>query len=69
MYFQVFYVVLLFYSPLPMAVEVQRKRDNTSVQWETWQQFASDCQSYFNAVDNGPIPTPSSVNCLKISQK
>jgi hypothetical protein len=67
--FQVFYVVLLFYSPLPKAVEVQRKTGDSSEQWETWQQFASSCQDYFNAVDNGPLPTATSTNCLKIIQE
>ncbi|XP_052767673.1 usherin-like isoform X2 [Mya arenaria] len=66
--FQVFFVVLLFYSPLPMAVEIQRKPDNVSGQWLTWQQFASDCPLYFSAVNNGPLPTPTSTNCLKINQ-
>ncbi|KAH3846719.1 hypothetical protein DPMN_089021 [Dreissena polymorpha] len=67
--FQVFYVMLLFYSPLPLAVEIQRKPDNKTVQWLPWQQFASNCQLYFNAVDNGPLPTPTSINCVKINQK
>ena len=52
-----------------MAVEIQRKKELTSPQWETWQQFADDCQVYYNAVDNGPLPTPTSTNCLKIDQE
>lgn len=68
-FLQVFYVYLEFYSPLPMAVEIQRKKYNTSLQWETWQQFASDCQLYYNVVDNGPLPTPTSTNCLRITQE
>ena len=64
--FQVFYVVLLFYSPFPMAVEMQRKATAASLQWETWQRFAIDCPEKFSLPNNGPLETPSSINCLQI---
>ena len=62
-------MVVQFYSPLPMAVEIERQKDDGTFNWETWQQFADDCQVYFNTVDNGLLGTPTSVNCLKITPR
>ena len=62
-------MVVQFYSPLPMAVEIERQKDDGTFTWETWQQFADDCQVYFNTVDNGLLGTPTSVNCLKITPR
>jgi usherin len=64
MYFQVFYVQLQFYSPFPKAVTIERKQNYTS-DWTTWQYYADDCQKYFQQPDNGPLVTPTSVNCLQ----
>ncbi|XP_075451724.1 usherin isoform X2 [Ascaphus truei] len=62
--YQVFYVILQFYSPLPQALRVQRKKHKDSI-WEDWQYFASDCQ-YFGMDNNGFLQYPDSVNCLQL---
>ena len=62
-------MVVQFYSPLPMAVEIERQKDDGTFTWQTWQQFADDCQVYFNTVDNGPLATPTAVNCLKLTDR
>ncbi|XP_055957014.1 usherin [Patella vulgata] len=62
--FQVFYVVIQFYSPLPKAVTVERQRNNSDV-WEVWQYYAENCTSYFNQDNNGLLPTSTSINCLQ----
>ncbi|XP_013386515.1 usherin-like [Lingula anatina] len=62
--FQVFYVVLQFYSPLPTTVTIERKRAGSPV-WERWQLYASDCNAVFSLDNNGPLPSPTSVNCLQ----
>ncbi len=62
--FQVFYVMLQFYSPLPERVVIERKVTETS-EWEQWQLYAEDCQEAFQMENNGPLPTPTSVHCLQ----
>ncbi|XP_041351149.1 usherin-like [Gigantopelta aegis] len=62
--FQVFLVILQFYGPQPKAVIVERQYQGSST-WETWQLYADDCKTYFNITNNGPLPTPSSYNCLQ----
>ncbi|XP_069811529.1 usherin [Dendropsophus ebraccatus] len=61
--YQIFYITLQFYSPMPKALKVQRKKDRTSP-WEDWQYFASDCQD-FGMENNGFLRDPESVNCLQ----
>ncbi|CAG2235417.1 USH2A [Mytilus edulis] len=65
--FQVFYVVLQFYSPFSKAVTIERKQ-NYSSDWTTWQYYAEDCQHYYGQPNNGPLLTPTSVNCLQFVQ-
>ena len=62
--FQVFYVMLQFYSPQPKRVTIERQVSEGSG-WERWQLFADDCQTAFGLQNNGPLPTPTSVNCLQ----
>ncbi|CAH1791583.1 unnamed protein product, partial [Owenia fusiformis] len=62
--YQVFYVVLQFYSPQPKIVTIERRRTNTS-EWETWQLYAEDCQLAFGQPNNGPLETPTSTNCIQ----
>ncbi|KAK3603067.1 hypothetical protein CHS0354_015760 [Potamilus streckersoni] len=62
--FQVFYVVIQFYSPFPKAVKIERLM-GTSLIWDTWQMYAEDCMTYFSVSNDGPLPTSASVNCLK----
>ncbi|KAM5165253.1 usherin [Mantella aurantiaca] len=62
--YQVFYITLWFYSPLPKALRIQRKKHNSSA-WEDWQYLASDCQD-FNMENNGFLLYPDSVNCLQL---
>ncbi|ESO94175.1 hypothetical protein LOTGIDRAFT_118598, partial [Lottia gigantea] len=63
--FQVFYVVIQFYSPLPKAVTIERQINQSDV-WEPWQYYAQDCPKYFTGqVNNGETATSLSVNCLQ----
>ncbi|XP_044133567.1 usherin-like [Bufo gargarizans] len=61
--YQIFYVIIQFYSPMPKALKVQRKKNRCSV-WEDWQYFASDCQD-IGMENNGFLENPNSVNCLQ----
>jgi len=62
--FQVFYVVLQFYSPMPKVVTIERRKDIQSP-WQPWQYYAEDCQMAFNKLNNGPLTTATDVNCLQ----
>ncbi|XP_048258912.1 usherin-like [Haliotis rufescens] len=62
--FQVFYVVIQFYSPQPRGVVIERQR-NGSDEWELWQLYADNCQTFFGQPNNGPLPQPTSVNCIQ----
>ncbi|XP_071790086.1 usherin-like isoform X2 [Asterias amurensis] len=64
--FQVFYVVLQFYSPQPTSVTISRRRNDT-LDWSNWQYYAEDCMTAFGMPNNGPLLSPSSVNCLQFS--
>ncbi|XP_073529681.1 usherin [Phyllobates terribilis] len=63
--YQIFYVTIQFYSPMPKVLRIQRKKNRTSF-WEDWQYFASDCQES-GMENNGILDSPSSVNCLQFS--
>ncbi|XP_018411554.1 PREDICTED: usherin [Nanorana parkeri] len=62
--YQVFYITLWFYSPLPKALRIQRKNHRSSA-WEDWQYLASDCGD-FTMENNGFLQYSDSVNCLQI---
>ncbi|XP_072265966.1 usherin isoform X2 [Pyxicephalus adspersus] len=62
--YQVFYITLWFYSPMPTALRIQRKKHRSSV-WEDWQYLASNCQD-FGMENNGFLQFPDSVNCLQL---
>ncbi|XP_039192169.1 usherin isoform X7 [Crotalus tigris] len=62
--FQVFYVIIQFFSPQPEAIRIQRKKQ-PSIGWEDWQYFARDC-SVFGMENNGSLQYPDSVNCLQL---
>ncbi len=64
LWFQVFYVMLQFYSPQPRRVTIERQKSADS-EWEVWQRFADDCPSAFGMDNNGPLDTPTSVNCIQ----
>ena len=64
-FFQVFFLNLQFYSPLPRAVLISREIEG---EWQPWQMYATDCQNYFSQPDNGPLPQPDSVNCLRFKR-
>ncbi|XP_056424309.1 usherin isoform X1 [Hyla sarda] len=61
--YQIFYVTIHFYSPMPKALKIQRKKNRNSF-WEDWQYYASDCQD-FGMENNGFLEDPNSVNCLQ----
>ncbi|XP_042331708.1 LOW QUALITY PROTEIN: usherin [Sceloporus undulatus] len=62
--YQVFYIILQFFSPQPAAVHIQRKKQYNS-DWEDWQYIARDC-SVFGMENNGSLEYPDSVNCLQL---
>ncbi|XP_039386307.1 usherin [Mauremys reevesii] len=62
--YQVFYMILQFYSPQPEAMRIQRKKTN-DLNWEDWQYFARNC-SIFGMDNNGSLENPDSVNCLQL---
>ncbi|KAM9016840.1 usherin [Ara ararauna] len=62
--YQVFYIILQFFSPLPEAVRIERKKRN-DLNWEDWQYFAKNC-SIFGVDNNGSLEKPDSVNCLQL---
>ncbi|XP_077990481.1 usherin-like [Glandiceps talaboti] len=62
--YQVFYVVLQFYSPQPSSLLIQRKKTDAFA-WEDWQYFAADCTSDFGLVNDGPLATSTAINCLQ----
>ncbi|XP_033110841.1 usherin-like [Anneissia japonica] len=64
--YQVFYVVLQFYSPQPTALTISRKAED-SLSWSPWQYFADNCQTQFGLQNNGPLATATSVNCIQFS--
>ncbi|XP_060070524.1 usherin-like [Ylistrum balloti] len=66
--FQVFYIELLFYSPMPKAVSIERQKNLTS-SWEMWQMYAESCYDYFKQPDNGPLTSSTSVNCIKFGSR
>ncbi|XP_016076620.1 PREDICTED: usherin [Miniopterus natalensis] len=63
--YQVFYVIIQFFSSQPTAIKIQRKKED-SLDWEDWQYFARNC-SVFGMKDNGDLENPDSVNCLQLS--
>uniref|UniRef100_A0A8C6X579 Usherin n=1 Tax=Naja naja TaxID=35670 RepID=A0A8C6X579_NAJNA len=63
--YQVFYVIIQFFSPQPEAIRIQRKKQ-PSIGWEDWQYFARDC-SVFGMENNGSLRYPDSVNCLQVA--
>ncbi|XP_070813494.1 usherin [Pituophis catenifer annectens] len=62
--YQVFYVIIQFFSPQPEAIRIQRKKQ-PSIGWEDWQYFARDC-SVFGMENNGSLQYPDSINCLQL---
>ncbi|XP_041469805.1 usherin-like [Lytechinus variegatus] len=62
--YQVFYVVLQFYSPQPINLTISHRSDSSSP-WQVWQYYAQDCQSAFGLDNNGDLGTPTSVNCIQ----
>ncbi|XP_004700202.1 usherin [Echinops telfairi] len=63
--YQVFYIIIQFFSPQPTAIRIQRKKEDEA-DWEDWQYFARNC-SVFGMRNNGKLETPDSVNCLQLS--
>ncbi|NXL36266.1 USH2A protein, partial [Glaucidium brasilianum] len=62
--YQVFYIILQFFSPLPEAIRIERKKRD-DLNWEDWQYFAKNC-SIFGMDNNGSLEKPDSVNCLQL---
>ncbi|KAG3258086.1 usherin, transcript variant X1 [Ictidomys tridecemlineatus] len=62
--YQVFYIIIQFFSPQPTAIRIQRKKED-SLDWEDWQYFAKNC-SVFGMENNGVLEKPDSVNCLQL---
>ncbi|XP_071962430.1 usherin-like isoform X2 [Antedon mediterranea] len=66
--YQVFYVVLQFYSPQPSALTISKKTVGTD-SWSPWQYFADDCVAQFGLQNNGPLATSMSVNCIQFTNE
>ncbi|XP_004439711.1 PREDICTED: usherin [Ceratotherium simum simum] len=62
--YQVFYIIIRFFSPQPTAIRIQRKKKD-SLDWEDWQYFARNC-SAFGMKNNGELENSDSVNCLQL---
>ncbi|XP_419417.5 usherin isoform X2 [Gallus gallus] len=62
--YQVFYIILQFFSPHPEAIRIERKKRD-DLNWEDWQYFAKNC-SIFGMDNNGSLEKPDSVNCLQL---
>lgn len=63
-FWQVFYVILQFYSPTPKIVTIYRQLTENSG-WERWQMYAEDCMLAFGMENNGQLSSANSVNCLQ----
>nr|XP_012315082.1 usherin isoform X2 [Aotus nancymaae] len=63
--YQVFYIIIEFFSLQPTEIRIQRKKEN-SLDWEDWQYFARNCGA-FGMKNNGDLEKPDSVNCLQLS--
>nr|KAF6395357.1 hypothetical protein HJG63_009920 [Rousettus aegyptiacus] len=63
--YQVFYIIIQFFSPQPTAIRIQRKKE-AGLDWEDWQYFARNC-STFGMKNSGDLENPDSVNCLQLS--
>ncbi|KAI5940642.1 Usherin [Manis javanica] len=63
--YQIFYIIIQFFSPQPTAIRIQRKKEGR-LDWEDWQYFARNC-STFGMKNNGHLENPDSVNCLQLS--
>ncbi|XP_028616049.1 usherin isoform X2 [Grammomys surdaster] len=61
--YQVFQIVIQLSRPQPVAIQIQRKKADSSP-WEDWQYFARNC-SVWGMEDNGDLENPDSVNCLQ----
>ncbi|KAM5300669.1 usherin [Glossophaga mutica] len=61
--YQVFYIIIQFFSPMPTAIRIQRKKED-SRDWEDWQYIARNC-SVFGMANNGDLEKSDSVNCLQ----
>ena len=62
--FQVFYILLTFYGPVPGAMVIERSTDGGQT-FQPWQYFAADCAASFSLQNNGPLTEPDSVNCIQ----
>ncbi|XP_066923568.1 usherin-like [Clytia hemisphaerica] len=62
---QVFLVSILFYSPPAKGMKIERSLDFGKT-YQAWQYFSDDCQQSFGIPDDGVLPEPDSVNCIKI---
>ncbi|XP_069708870.1 usherin-like isoform X2 [Phaenicophaeus curvirostris] len=62
--YQVFYIILQFFSPHPEAIRIERKKRD-DLNWEDWQYFAKNC-SIFGMDNNASLEKPDSVNCLQL---
>ncbi|XP_076463865.1 usherin-like [Babylonia areolata] len=64
--FEVFTVVLNFYSPLPKAVTIERQLVTGSPGFQAWQYYAQNCTTYFGMDSNGALTSQEDVNCIQI---
>ena len=55
-------VHLLFYSPYPDAIIIE-KRTDPNADWEPWQYYAHNCTQRFSLPNEGQLTSQTDVNC------
>ena len=55
-------VQLLFYSPYPNAIIIEKRADRNA-DWEPWQYYAHECTRRFSLPNDGQLTSQTEVNC------
>uniref|UniRef100_H2YEQ8 Usherin n=1 Tax=Ciona savignyi TaxID=51511 RepID=H2YEQ8_CIOSA len=63
--YQIFYIVLQFYSPQPRGITISRFSNGTDGDMQLWGHFADDCRIRFRYENNQPLNSPTDVNCIQ----
>nr|XP_018671138.2 usherin isoform X1 [Ciona intestinalis] len=63
--YEIFYIVLQFYSPQPKGITISRFSNDTDGDMQLWGHFADDCRIRFRYENNQPLNSPTDVNCIQ----
>ena len=66
--YQIFYILIQFYSPLPKKIIIERQL-HSSNEWLPWQYYADDCMTSFNFPNNGPLMKFNDTNCIQLPRQ